>query len=93
MPFTFKFEVHLCAVSQFGLRRFELAGDSGRNAHLRPVGGARRSPQLGLGLKLIPTAAQPAVAVGPANAWALLNFGSLLNTKAFRGRVQGAAGR
>ena len=40
----------------------------------------------------IPIAAQPAVAVGPALLSAFPGSGSLADTKAFRGRVQGAAG-
>lgn len=41
----------------------------------------------------IPTAAQPAVAVGPAFLTAFPGSGSLADSKAFRGRMQGAAGR
>jgi len=44
-------------------------------------------------LKLAPTAAQHAVALGPAHMLAFLSSGSLPDSMAFRGRVQGAAGR
>jgi hypothetical protein len=44
-------------------------------------------------LKLAPTAAQPALAGEPARLLALLAFGRLSDTRAFRGRVQIAAGR
>ena len=40
-----------------------------------------------------PTAAHPAVVVGPALLSAFPGSGSFADTKAFRGRVQGAAGR
>jgi len=43
-------------------------------------------------LKLAPTAAQPAIALGPAHVLAFLVSGRLPDTKAFRGQVQIAAG-